>query len=392
MPSIRVDNVSKSFGETRVLSGIDLHVEDGEFIALLGPSGCGKSTLLRIISGLEQPSQGRVAIADRDVTDLDPATRNIALVFQSYALYPHKTVFENIAFPLRMRAPWFMRIPLLSRALPQRRTLDSEIAPRVQQVAEQVGIAPYLQRKPAALSGGQRQRVALARALVREPRAFLMDEPLSNLDAKLRASMRVELSDLQRRLGATFVYVTHDQVEAMTMADRVVLLHEGEIQQVGAPMELYSNPANRFVAEFIGTPGINMLSLELEGGRSPRLFGTPIEDLPPAIMDTLAALGGRALAGLRPHCARLAHAGAEGIDCTVRLIEPLGADAFMDVAVNTGQGGNVGANRLVVEIPPAKAMELRKGDSVRVVLDWTQALMFDTDGRRAQVPGERDAA
>ena len=392
-----------------MLSGVDLDVADGEFVALLGPSGCGKTTLLRVIAGLEQPDEGAVLIGEREVTALDPAARNIALVFQSYALYPHKTVFENIAFPLRMRAPWFTRLPLLSPLLPQRRQLDRAIQPQVRDVAAQVGIEAYLTRKPAALSGGQRQRVALARALVREPDAFLMDEPLSNLDAKLRASMRLEISELQRRHKATFLYVTHDQVEAMTMADRVVLLHQGTVQQVGAPMSLYKDPQNRFVAEFIGTPSINMLRLEAGSGETASLSGLAMAGVPRAVSQAARESGGALWLGLRPDHIRLAPDSPDAIEAIVRLVEPLGSEAFATLALSgpasprDGQGdGQPDAphpdtprdtpQRIVMRLEPDVAASIKQGDRLPILPDWAQALAFGEDGRRLALPVARAAA
>ena len=234
---LNVKTVSKSYDGKKILDQISFAAQQGEFLVLVGPSGCGKSTMLRSIAGLESIDQGQIVIGDKNVTDLPPKDRNIAMVFQDYALYPHKSVYENIAFGLRVR-----------------KTPEAEIALRVQQAAAKLNLVDYLERRPAALSGGQRQRVAIGRAIVRRPEVFLFDEPLSNLDAKLRGSMRVELSKLHKDLGATIVYVTHDQVEAMTLADRIIVLDGGVIQQMGSPLELYYRPANRFVATFIGSP------------------------------------------------------------------------------------------------------------------------------------------
>ncbi len=284
--SLDLAGIGKGFGADDVLKTIDLSVRPGEFLSLVGMSGCGKSTLLRIIAGLERPDRGRVSIGGADVTESDPSDRNLAMVFQSYALYPHMTVRQNIATPLRMRRlPLGARMPLMGRMMSSANVLQ-EIEASVMQAAETLQIAHLLDRKPGQLSGGQRQRVALARALVRSPAAFLMDEPLSNLDAKLRAHMRDELAALHRRLGATFVYVTHDQVEAMTMSDRIALMSEGRIEQLGTPDELYGQPATLTVARFIGTPSINLLPVEsvpkascacsARTFRSPLLSGIPV--------------------------------------------------------------------------------------------------------------------
>jgi ABC-type sugar transport system ATPase subunit len=253
MSGITLSGVSKRFGDTVAVDDVSLTVDDHEFLVLLGPSGCGKSTVLRMIAGLEEPSAGEIRIGDRLVNDVEPKDRDLAMVFQSYALYPHMTVRGNIEFPLR------------SRKIPK----DRRVA-QVAEAAEMLGLTEYLDRKPAQLSGGQRQRVALARAVVRRPAAFLMDEPLSNLDAKLRAATRLELVDLQRRLEATIVYVTHDQVEAMTMGHRVAILDRGVLQQVGSPQDVYDRPANLFVARFIGTPPMNTISGEPATQLAPR--------------------------------------------------------------------------------------------------------------------------
>lgn len=261
--SLNLSGIGKSFGKTDVLKGIDLSIRPGEFLSLVGMSGCGKSTLLRIIAGLETPDTGTVTIAQTDVTQADPSDRNLAMVFQSYALYPHMTVAQNIATPLRMRQlPFRARLPFVGSVLASRQAM-AQIDAAVLEAAETLQISHLLDRKPAQLSGGQRQRVALARALVRQPAAFLMDEPLSNLDAKLRAHMREELAALHARLGATFIYVTHDQVEAMTMSDRIALMSEGRIEQLGTPAELYETPATLTVARFIGQPTINTLPAEV---------------------------------------------------------------------------------------------------------------------------------
>src|SRR5947208_4929788 len=237
MAKVQLREVRKSYGDVEVIHGVSIDIADGEFIVIVGPSGCGKSTLLRMVAGLETITGGEVVIGDRVVNQLEPKDRDIAMVFQNYALYPHMTVFDNMAYGLRIRG--------LSRA---------EVGTRVQEAAELLGIGPLLSRKPRQLSGGQRQRVAIGRAIVRHPKLFLFDEPLSNLDAELRAQMRVEIARLHRNLGVTMVYVTHDQVEAMTLADRIVVLRAGQIEQVGSPSTLYDEPANRFVAGFIGSP------------------------------------------------------------------------------------------------------------------------------------------
>lgn len=258
MAALRLHQISRSFGSTRVLDGVDLDIRDGEFLTLVGPSGCGKTTLLRIIAGLDHAEEGQVEIDGALVDDLPPKQRDVAMVFQSYALYPYMTVAQNLALPLVMRKlSRLQRLPLIGPWWPGARARRREIDIAVEQVAESVGLGQMLHRRPAQLSGGQRQRVALGRAMVRRPKVFLMDEPLSNLDAKLRVDTRAEIADLHRRLGATFVYVTHDQVEAMTMSDRVALMMGGRILQLGTPQEIYDDPLDLRVAEFIGTPKIN---------------------------------------------------------------------------------------------------------------------------------------
>ncbi|TRL40782.1 ABC transporter ATP-binding protein [Rhizobium straminoryzae] len=287
MAKVVLENIRKSFGSLDVIKGIDLAVEDGEFCVFVGPSGCGKSTLLRMISGLETSSDGRMLIGDRDVTHAEPSQRGIAMVFQSYALYPHLTVRDNIGFGLSLAG-----------------RPKAEIAAKVEKTAETLQLTHLLDRKPKALSGGQRQRVAIGRAIIRDPKVFLFDEPLSNLDAALRSQMRMELTDLHARLGATMIYVTHDQVEAMTMADKIVVLNAGRVEQVGSPMELYNRPASPFVAGFIGSPKMNLY----EGA--------------------IAAAEGCTTYGIRPE--HLSMSTSEGKwKGTIRHIERLGADTVL---------------------------------------------------------------
>lgn len=318
--SIELTNIGKTFGGNDVLKGIDLSIRPGEFISLVGMSGCGKSTLLRIIAGLEAPDSGSVAIGNQDVTDIDPSDRNLAMVFQSYALYPHMNVRQNIATPLKMRElKLSARLPLIGRLFSSAKVL-AEIDDAVLQAAETLHIEHLLDRKPAQLSGGQRQRVALARALVRSPSAFLMDEPLSNLDAKLRAHMRNELAQLHRRLGATFVYVTHDQIEAMTMSDRIALMSEGRIEQLGTPDELYSRPATLTVARFIGTPSINLLPVEIDDQGHVTFIGKALG------IAVAPGQSGPAMLGLRAEDLRVVE---KGLAARVERSETHGADRFV---------------------------------------------------------------
>ncbi|MFM9843950.1 MAG: ABC transporter ATP-binding protein [Dongiaceae bacterium] len=316
MAEIGINGICKSFGPVAVLRDIDLSIRNGEFLVLVGPSGCGKSTLLRIVAGLETVGDGTIEIDGRDVTDLPSKERDIAMVFQSYALYPHMTVAENMAFSLRVR-----------------RADKKVIAERVAAAAKILNLTEYLARRPAQLSGGQRQRVAMGRAIVRDPKVFLFDEPLSNLDAKLRVSMRSEIKALHQRLKTTTIYVTHDQVEAMTMADRIVVLRDGRIEQVGTPLDLYDNPANVFVAEFIGSPAMNMLPalFRVNGGqRAAEITGGGTVALPPQ----LAGNDGQPiLLGIRPeHLTVGPSSGA--LTGRVSLVEPLGSQVqiIADVA------------------------------------------------------------
>jgi sn-glycerol 3-phosphate transport system ATP-binding protein len=305
MASITMDNLGKVYtGNVRAVRGVNIDIADGEMIVLVGPSGCGKSTLLRMVAGLETITEGTLKIGERVVNQLEPADRDIAMVFQNYALYPHMTVYNNLAYGLKNRG-----------------FAKAEIERRVREAAEMLQIGQFLDRKPRQLSGGQRQRVAMGRALVREPAAFLFDEPLSNLDAKLRVQMRVEIRQLQKRLGTTSLYVTHDQLEALTMADRLVVLSGGQIEQIGTPMELYSRPETTFVAGFIGSPAMNMVAADYLRARVPA--------------DALAHLPTRAdLIGIRPEDLSLAPPQAGDLTLTGRLLllEPAGAESHLHLA------------------------------------------------------------
>jgi multiple sugar transport system ATP-binding protein len=342
MASVRLDGVGKTYPNGHIAArGLDLEIADGEFMVLVGPSGCGKSTALRMIAGLETPTSGRIMIGDRDVTALPPQERDIAMVFQSYALYPHMTVRENLAFGLRMRGG-------------RKDLIDG----RVDQAARALGLEPVLGRRPAQLSGGQRQRVALGRAIVREPKVFLFDEPLSNLDAKLRVETRAELARLHRRLRATVVYVTHDQEEAMTLGTRVAVMRDGFLQQVAPPMELYRRPANRFVAGFVGSPGMNFLP----------------GDIIPALATTR---GPSTTLGVRPHDLGIVGAGAGDLDAWVDVVESRGSELL--VYLRVGAKGDGPELRIVA--PPEPAIEPER--LVGVVFDRDRLHWFEEEsGKR----------
>ena len=351
MATMTLRDVRKAFGGTEVIRGVDLDVADGEFAVLVGPSGCGKSTLLRMIAGLEDVTSGDLAIDGRRMNRVPPKDRDIAMVFQNYALYPHMTVAENMGFSLRLAGG-----------------SKREVRAQVERAAEPLGLADYLDRYPRELSGGQRQRVATGRAIVRQPAVFLFDEPLSNLDAKLRVSMRGEIRDLQRRLGTTSVYVTHDQVEAMTMADKIVVLRDGIVEQVGAPMELYDRPANLFVATFIGSPAMNLLEGRVEGGAL-RVFpdwAIPLpEDLAPDARMTL---------GLRPDHVAVAPEGAAGaFPARLAAFEATGAETTLFCDKDGVPLTVVTKERLAVE----------EGGALWLAPLADRAHFFRPDGRRA---------
>jgi multiple sugar transport system ATP-binding protein len=339
----------------RVLEPLDLTVGDGEFVVLLGPSGCGKTTALRIVAGLESPSAGRVLIGGRDVTRLSPRERDVAMVFQSYALYPHLSIEENIGYPLRIRG-----VPKTERAA------------TVAAVAASLEVGHLLKRKPRELSGGQRQRIALARAIIRDPAAFLMDEPLSNLDAKLRIGMRGEIRRLQQRLGATTVYVTHDQAEALTMADRVCLISEGVIQQFAPPQEIFDRPANRFVASFVGNPPMNILELTLDQEhRAMVVNGTAI---PLGDRYDACATGAVQMLGVRARDLELAPPGAQGtLPATVYVVEPMGDEVDVEVLI--------GESRVTVRA--GRGWTAPIGAPVGVRVDPAKACFFDASGSTA---------
>ena len=359
MSFLKIDNVVKRYGEAAVIHGVSLEAAAGEFVVFVGPSGCGKSTLLRMVAGLEDVSAGRVHIDGADVTDVPPADRNVAMVFQSYALYPHMSVRDNMAFGLKMI-----------------KTPKAEIERRVAEAAAILKLDPLLDRKPRALSGGQRQRVAIGRAIVRKPKLFLFDEPLSNLDAELRAEMRVEIATLHQRLGATMVYVTHDQVEAMTLADRIVVLRAGRIEQVGTPAELYDSPVNTFVAGFIGSPRMNFLSARVAAveDRRVRLAHPALEGVALALRNgAIVQPGAEVTLGLRPEHLTLDAAGAPvSLSVTSEYAENLGGSS--QLYARTADG-----TRVIVQAAGRHATT--RGDALRLGARAEHAYLFDAQGR-----------
>ncbi len=343
MAFLELKNIVKEFGPVRTIKGIDLQIDKGEFIVFVGPSGCGKSTLLRLIAGLESTTEGSLHLDGRDITDVPSSKRDLAMVFQSYALYPHMTVFDNMSFALKLA-----KVDVAVRK------------EKVERAAKILNLTDYLDRTPKQLSGGQRQRVAIGRAIVRAPKVFLFDEPLSNLDAALRGQTRVEIANLHRSLGATTIYVTHDQIEAMTLADRVVVLRDGLIEQVGSPLELYDRPANQFVAQFIGTPQMNVL--------------------PAAALPELTRIAGSRLpadgsVGVRPEYVRIVAPG-HGIAGKVELVESLGSDTLIHTRVGAGVGHEV-----ALVSRQSERTTLKLGDAVGVEIDANALLFFDRQGR-----------
>jgi len=345
MARVSVRKVRKSYGDMEVIHGVDIDIADGEFVVLVGPSGCGKSTLLRMIAGLESISAGAIAIGDRVVNNLAPSERDIAMVFQNYALYPHMKVKDNMAFALRLR-----------------KTDPAEVTKRVKQAAEILGLVPFLDRYPRQLSGGQRQRVAMGRAIVRDPEVFLFDEPLSNLDAKLRVQMRTEIKELHQRLKTTTVYVTHDQVEAMTMADKIVVLQDGHVEQMGAPLELFDRPVNTFVAGFLGSPSMNMLEGKVADG------GTQAVEVNGARLlvsgKHQAGEGQPVIFGIRPEHLELSD---DGFPARISVVEPTGSETM--VFLRFGESEMVALFR--------ERHAFKPGDTIRLRPRPNQVHLFD---------------
>ncbi len=376
MARITLSGITKRFKNTRVLNQTDLDIADGEFLTLVGPSGCGKSTTLRIIAGLETQTTGDVKIDDRVVNNVRPSRRDLAMVFQSYALYPHLSVRQNLATPLRLRdLDFWERMPLLGRFMPGYKGKVTALNQAVAEVATTLKITPLLDRKPGQLSGGQRQRVALGRAMVRKPAAFLMDEPLSNLDAGLRVHMRAELAELHRQLQTTFIYVTHDQAEALTMSDRMAVMMDGDILQIGDPNEVYQNPQSIRVAEFVGSPKINILP-----GKSDSAGHISCLDVPLPL--SLAEPKSQTLSiGLRPeHLELLATPGEQGFTGRVTYRENLGSEIFLYVAIKNGD------HQLIVRTMPEESARISIGDEVSLGWESGRVLVFGEDGERIQLP------
>jgi multiple sugar transport system ATP-binding protein len=343
MASVDIIDVKKNFGPVPIIKGVTIPIVDGEFVVLVGPSGCGKSTLLRMIAGLENITSGDIKIGERVVNNVPPKERDIAMVFQNYALYPHMTVADNMAFSLKLR-----------------KAAQSEIDERVNKAADILGLKPLLERYPRQLSGGQRQRVAMGRAIVRDPQVFLFDEPLSNLDAKLRVAMRTEIKDLHQRLKTTTIYVTHDQIEAMTMADKIVVMHDGIVEQMGSPLELYDRPKNKFVAGFIGSPSMNFLEGKIQG----QTFVTTSGAILPLGKVPANSDGKAATYGIRPEHFMLDANGAEAI---VSVVEPTGSE--IQVAAKLGGQDFIALFR--------ERHDFKPGDKIKLVADPRVTHLFD---------------
>ncbi len=367
MAGVLFDHVYKRYaGNVLAINDMNVEIKDKEFMVLVGPSGCGKSTALRMVAGLEEITDGRVLIGERVVNDVPPKDRDIAMVFQSYALYPHMTVYENLSFGLKLR-----------------KTPKAEINKRVREAARILGLEALLDRKPKALSGGQRQRVALGRAIVRQPKAFLMDEPLSNLDAKLRVQTRVEILKLHQRLQTTFIYVTHDQVEAMTMGDRIVVLRDGVVQQVDTPQTLYERPVNMFVAGFIGSPAMNFLPASIGGDGQAELKGEgfviPVAER--ALSNSGAQRGEEVVVGIRPEDlkdARYSDGGLPKVPARVEVVETMGSEIFTYVTV--------GKRTLTSRMDPRSA-DLQPGQALEMAVDTSHLHLFDPKSEKALVSG-----
>jgi lactose/L-arabinose transport system ATP-binding protein len=360
MIGVRLANVEKAFGNATVIHGVSMEIQKGDFAVFVGPSGCGKSTLLRMIAGLEETSAGRIWIEQTEVTEVEPAKRGVAMVFQSYALYPHLSVYENMAFSLRLA-----------------RRKQAEVETKVREAARILRLEEQLEKKPAQLSGGQRQRVAIGRAIVRQPQVFLFDEPLSNLDAELRVQMRLELARLHRQIGSTMIYVTHDQVEAMTLADKIFVLQGGYVRQAGRPLDLYDDPDNRFVAGFIGSPSMNFATgtvvARQDGSVIVRPDGFEVHTIVAHVGGARPAPGDAVTIGMRPEHLVIAHEGEEGLPLSVDMTEELGGVSYLHARTPTG-------DNFVMERRGER--EKLEGRRVAVTAPPDKVLVFDGDGER----------
>ncbi|MFC0246730.1 ABC transporter ATP-binding protein [Falsochrobactrum ovis] len=375
MSALSIQNISKHYGSNHILNGISIDVEEGEFIALVGPSGCGKSTLLRILAGLDHADSGQIQLGERDITGAHPADRNMAMVFQSYALYPHLTTSQNIAVPLAMRElSAAERLPLIGSLIPARKAKLAHIKARVETTAQNLKIDHLLDRKPGQMSGGQRQRVALARALVRKPGVFLMDEPLSNLDANLRVHTRAEIVDLHRQAGVPTIYVTHDQAEALSMADRVAVMMDGKLLQIDAPETLYNDPRHIDVAKFIGTPHINILDCLTSDHGIVHFAGRPILFNVPAHAATTLKIG------IRPEHFKVTHDVENGVAGIISRIEFLGSEVLVYVKAKGS------SSELAVKLTPEETAEFNPGIPVGLKFEADKAHIFGEDGLRLRLP------
>ena len=379
MASIKLDSVTRTFGTKTAVNNVSLEVPDREFLVLLGPSGCGKSTLLRMLAGLESVSSGEIHLNQRRVDQLPPSARDMAFVFQSYALYPHMTVRRNITFPLIMREfKWWFHIPIIGGMAKRKIEESPEVSDLVGRTAKILALTEMMDRFPRTLSGGQRQRVALGRAMVRQPEVFLMDEPLSNLDAKLRMSMRAEIIKLHRDVGGTFVYVTHDQIEAMTMGTKIALMRDGIVQQFGTPREIYLDPANTFVARFIGTPPMNLIEARVERGAlriGEKTFSVPAHLAGATTGDQPV------LVGIRPNALTIVSGSDQALAGTVALVEHVGAESVIDVRLDhaTTAHREEGEGRNEVMITESGYSDLHANDVVSIAIDLGEAVLFSPE-------------
>ena len=376
MPHISFQDVTKKFGKSTVIHGFSAEIEDGEFLVLLGPSGCGKSTMLRVIAGLADMSSGAIEFDGTVINGLEPKERKIAFVFQSYALYPHMSVYDNIAFPLIMdRFKSWYHVPIINSIARRIIRNTAEVKTKVMEVAQMLELEPMLSRRPRTLSGGQRQRVAVARALVRDPDLYLLDEPLSNLDAKLRTQMRSEITDLYKKVKKSFIYVTHDQVEGMTMATKMIVMNDGEIRQIGTPDEVYHSPADTFVAKFIGSPPMNIVEVTASGTGAGLPNGEKI------------ALGGKApktgavLLGVRPEHVRVVDAN-KGVSAVVESVENLGAESILSLTFGAPKGSAEGKGSKILAKVGGSSIA-RAGDTVGIEFEPGTFRWFDADSQSA---------